>query len=75
MQTGTKPQWIPLEERSEYDVVELTKHTIAKDLGAVSTDGYLKKPVNIRAKVVHHIKENSNRNLHRRLQRDMRIFF
>ena len=41
-QTGAKPQWIPLEERAEYDVVELSNHIIANRLDMVATDQYLK---------------------------------
>jgi len=42
-QTGAKPQWIPLEERSEYDVAVLGKHIVDEDLGPVATDNYLKE--------------------------------
>lgn len=41
-QTGAKPQWIAMEERREYDVVELARHILDSRLDALATDGYLK---------------------------------
>lgn len=40
-QTGAKPQWIPLEERSEYDVARLARHIVDNDLRRTETRQYV----------------------------------
>ncbi len=40
-QTGVKPQWIPLEERSEYDVAQIAKHIIDNRLDDLAVRQYL----------------------------------
>lgn len=40
-QTGAKPQWIPLEERTEYDVAEMAKHIIGNRLDDMAVRQYL----------------------------------
>jgi hypothetical protein len=40
-QTGTKPQWIPLEERAEYDVATLAQYIISNRLDDMAVRQYL----------------------------------
>lgn len=40
-QTGAKPQWIPLEERAEYDVARLAEHIISSRLDDMEVRRYL----------------------------------
>lgn len=40
-QTGAKPQWIPLEERAEYDVAQIAKHIVDNDLRRTETRQYI----------------------------------
>ncbi len=40
-QTGAKPQWIPLEERTEYDVATTAKHIISNHLDDMAVRHYL----------------------------------
>lgn len=45
-QTGAKPQWIPLKERSEYDVAEMAKHIINNCLDDMAVRQYLENEWN-----------------------------
>ena len=40
-QTGVKPQWIPLEERTEYDVAQIAKYIVDNDLRRTETRQYI----------------------------------
>ncbi|SFG94957.1 DEAD/DEAH box helicase family protein [Enterocloster clostridioformis] len=45
-QTGAKPQWIPLEERAEYDVARIAKHIVDNDLRRTETRQYIENEWN-----------------------------
>ena len=45
-QTGAKPQWIPLEERAEYDVAQIAKHIVDNDLRRTETHQYIENEWN-----------------------------
>lgn len=40
-QTGARPQWIPLEERSEYDVARLARHIVDRRMDDIAIRDYL----------------------------------
>lgn len=45
-QTGVKPQWIPLEERAEYDVSQIAKYIVDNDLRRTETRQYIENEWN-----------------------------